>query len=138
MVRRRSAVRFRMGARVLWPARTARRRKTPAVCSALSGRETGPRARSGIAQAVEQAAHNRCVAGSNPAPATRQRDTNKDRGRRTMAKSTDIRPKITLACTECKERNYITKKNRRNDPDRLELKKFCPRCRTHTPHRETR
>ena len=39
---------------------------------------------------------------------------------------TDVRPKITLACTECKHRNYITKKNRRNDPDRLELKKFCP------------
>ena len=48
------------------------------------------------------------------------------------SKSSDVRPKITLACTECKERNYITKKNRRNDPDRLEMKKFCPRCRTHT------
>jgi large subunit ribosomal protein L33 len=55
-----------------------------------------------------------------------------------MARTADIRPKITLACTQCKERNYITKKNRRNDPDRLELKKFCPRCKTHTPHRETR
>ena len=44
------------------------------------------------------------------------------------SKSADIRPKITLACTECKERNYITKKNRRNDPDRLEIKKFCPNC----------
>ena len=54
------------------------------------------------------------------------------------SKSADIRPKITLACTECKERNYITKKNRRNDPDRMELSKFCPRCRTHQPHRETR
>ena len=48
------------------------------------------------------------------------------------SKSSDVRPKITLACTECKERNYITKKNRRNDPDRMELKKFCPRCRKHT------
>ena len=46
------------------------------------------------------------------------------------SKSSDVRPKITLACTECKERNYITKKNRRNDPDRMELKKFCPRCRS--------
>jgi large subunit ribosomal protein L33 len=55
-----------------------------------------------------------------------------------MAKATDVRPKITLACTECKERNYITKKNRRNDPDRLELAKFCPRCKKHTAHRETR
>ncbi|MEP7056062.1 MAG: 50S ribosomal protein L33, partial [Actinomycetota bacterium] len=26
-----------------------------------------------------------------------------------------------MACTECKHRNYITKKNRRNDPDRLDL-----------------
>jgi large subunit ribosomal protein L33 len=54
------------------------------------------------------------------------------------SKSSDVRPKITLACVECKDRNYITKKNRRNDPDRLELAKFCPRCRTHTAHRETR
>lgn len=54
------------------------------------------------------------------------------------SKSTDIRPKITMACTECKERNYITCKNRRNDPDRMDLKKFCPRCRRHTVHRETR
>ncbi len=54
------------------------------------------------------------------------------------SKSSDIRPKITMACTECKERNYITQKNRRNDPDRLELKKFCPRCRGHQVHRETR
>ena len=55
-----------------------------------------------------------------------------------VAKATDVRPKITLACTECKERNYITRKNRRNDPDRLELKKFCPRDGRHTVHRETR
>ena len=55
-----------------------------------------------------------------------------------MAKQTDVRPKITLACTECKERNYITRKNRRNDPDRLELMKYCPRERKHTLHRETR
>ena len=54
------------------------------------------------------------------------------------SKTSDVRPKITLACVDCKERNYITKKNRRNDPDRMELKKFCPRCRKHTEHRETR
>jgi large subunit ribosomal protein L33 len=55
-----------------------------------------------------------------------------------VAKATDVRPKITMACVDCKERNYITKKNRRNDPDRIELKKFCPRCGKHTSHRETR
>jgi len=54
------------------------------------------------------------------------------------SKSADVRPKITLACTVCKERNYITTKNRRNDPDRIELGKFCPRCGNHTAHRETR
>ena len=53
-----------------------------------------------------------------------------------MASSTDVRPKITLACEVCKHRNYITKKNRRNDPDRLEVKKHCPRCNAHTAHRE--
>ena len=43
---------------------------------------------------------------------------------------------ITLACTECKEHNYVTKKNKRNDSGRIELKKYCPRCRVHRPHRE--
>ncbi|HIV58355.1 MAG TPA: 50S ribosomal protein L33 [Candidatus Stackebrandtia faecavium] len=61
------------------------------------------------------------------------------KGRRAVvAKSTDVRPKITMACVECKERNYITNKNRRNNPDRIELKKFCARCNKHTAHRETR
>ena len=55
-----------------------------------------------------------------------------------MAKATDVRPKITMACVDCKERNYITTKNRRNDPDRIGLKKFCSRCGKHTAHRETR
>ena len=60
------------------------------------------------------------------------------RERHSTVAATDVRPKITLACQECKHRNYITKKNRRNDPDRLELKKYCPNCRCHRPHRETR
>jgi large subunit ribosomal protein L33 len=52
--------------------------------------------------------------------------------------ATDVRPKITLACQECKNRNYITRKNRRNDPDRLSMNKYCPKCGKHTEHRETR
>jgi large subunit ribosomal protein L33 len=52
--------------------------------------------------------------------------------------TTDIRPKITLACTVCKNRNYTTTKNKRNDPDRIELKKYCRWCGRHTSHRETR
>jgi large subunit ribosomal protein L33 len=54
------------------------------------------------------------------------------------SKSTDVRPKITMACADCKHRNYITKKNRRNNPDRLAFNKFCPNCGKHTEHRETR
>jgi large subunit ribosomal protein L33 len=54
------------------------------------------------------------------------------------SKTTEIRPKITMACVDCKSRNYITNKNKRNNPDRLEINKFCPRCVKHTAHRETR
>ncbi|MCO6453135.1 MAG: 50S ribosomal protein L33 [Caldilineales bacterium] len=45
---------------------------------------------------------------------------------------------ITLACTECKERNYLSSKNRRNQTGRMELSKYCPRCRCHRLHRETK
>ena len=36
-----------------------------------------------------------------------------------------MRVKITLACSECKQRNYNTFKNKKNDPDRLEFSKYC-------------
>ena len=49
-----------------------------------------------------------------------------------------MRTVITLECTECRERSYVTEKNRRNDPGRFELSKFCPRCRVHKLHRETK
>ena len=54
-----------------------------------------------------------------------------------MAKKAD-RIIIYLACTECKNRNYTSSKNKRNDPNRLELQKFCRFCRTHRQHRETK
>ena len=54
-----------------------------------------------------------------------------------MAKKAD-RIIIYLACAECKERNYTSSKNKRNDPGRLEFNKFCPRCRQHRVHRETK
>ncbi len=47
-----------------------------------------------------------------------------------------MRTIITLACTDCKQRNYTTTKNKKNDPDRIELKKFCRYCNSHTVHRE--
>ena len=50
----------------------------------------------------------------------------------------EARPTIQLACTECKERTYTTRKNKKNDPNRLELMKYCPRDRRHTLHREAK
>ena len=52
--------------------------------------------------------------------------------------ASDKRPAITLACDECKRRNYVTTKNRSNTQDRIELSKYCQWCRHHTTHRENR
>ncbi|MDD4457732.1 MAG: 50S ribosomal protein L33 [Syntrophotalea acetylenica] len=49
-----------------------------------------------------------------------------------------MRDIITLACTECKQRNYTTTKNKKIKPERLEFSKYCRFCRKHTPHRETK
>ncbi|NLN03730.1 MAG: 50S ribosomal protein L33 [Clostridiaceae bacterium] len=49
-----------------------------------------------------------------------------------------MRVNITLACTECKRRNYTSMKNKKNNPDRLELSKYCKFCQKHTAHRETK
>ena len=48
------------------------------------------------------------------------------------------REKITLGCSECEERNYNEKKNKRLHPERVEYKKYCRRCRRHTMHKETK
>jgi large subunit ribosomal protein L33 len=58
-------------------------------------------------------------------------------GKITMARG-DVRIAATLACEECKRRNYQTNKSKRNNPERLQLRKYCRWCRRHTPHRETR
>ena len=50
----------------------------------------------------------------------------------------EARPVIQLACTECKQRNDSTRKNKKNDPNRIELLKYCPRERRHTLHREAK
>ena len=49
-----------------------------------------------------------------------------------------MRVKVTLRCNECKQRNYNTMKNKKNTPDKLELNKYCPFCKKHTPHTETK
>ena len=37
-----------------------------------------------------------------------------------------MRVNITLACTECKRKNYVSVKNKKNTTERIELKKYCP------------
>ena len=49
-----------------------------------------------------------------------------------------MREYITLACADCKQRNYTGMKNKKNDPDRLEMRKYCRFCRKHTTHKETK
>lgn len=60
-----------------------------------------------------------------------------------MAKAKGSRLIITLECTECRSKannkgvsRYTTKKNRKNTPDRIELKKYCKFCKQHTIHKE--
>jgi len=48
------------------------------------------------------------------------------------------RVRVTLECTECKQRNYDTMKNKKNDPERIELRKYCKFCRRETTHKETK
>ncbi|MBW1776879.1 MAG: 50S ribosomal protein L33 [Deltaproteobacteria bacterium] len=45
---------------------------------------------------------------------------------------------VTLACGECKRRNYTTMKNKRTTPDKLEFSKYCRFCQKHTLHKETK
>lgn len=60
-----------------------------------------------------------------------------------MSKKTkDVRGQVILECTEHKESGmpgtsrYITTKNRKNTPGRLELKKYNPILRKMTIHKE--
>lgn len=64
-------------------------------------------------------------------------DTNtKKKGYFKMAKK-EKRVQIHLQCSECKELNYTTQKNK-DQKEKLELKKYCKRCRKHTLHKETK
>ena len=64
---------------------------------------------------------------------------------RKMAKNKGTRVLITLECLDCRLNNnkrsqgvsrYITQKNRRNTPNRIELKKYCSNCNIQTIHKE--
>ncbi|MFF3444921.1 50S ribosomal protein L33 [Streptosporangium sp. NPDC002721] len=50
----------------------------------------------------------------------------------------DVRPVVKLRSTAGTGYTYVTRKNRRNDPDRLTLRKYDPVIRRHTLFREDR
>ena len=45
---------------------------------------------------------------------------------------------IKLQCTKCKRVNYWSRKNKKKVERKIELKKFCKWCKTHTPHKEAK
>ncbi|MDD2258566.1 MAG: 50S ribosomal protein L33 [Bacilli bacterium] len=47
-----------------------------------------------------------------------------------------MRVTFLMRCTVCGEENYLTEKNKKNTPDRIEVNKFCPKCRKQTLHKE--
>ena len=49
-----------------------------------------------------------------------------------------VRTRITLECTECKHRNYNMTKDKKTHPERMETKKYCRFCKSHTVHKETK
>ena len=58
------------------------------------------------------------------------------KGREIMAKKGEARELVTLKCSVCKSENYRVSKNKKNTTERLELNKFCPKCKTTTTHKE--
>ncbi|MBI2646515.1 MAG: 50S ribosomal protein L33 [Deltaproteobacteria bacterium] len=45
---------------------------------------------------------------------------------------------ILLSCEKCKRKNYSTTKTKQAGVEKLHLKKYCPACRAHTVHKETK
>ena len=47
-----------------------------------------------------------------------------------------MREKINMRCSVCEARNYQTTKDKKRQKEKIELNKFCPKCRKHTLHKE--
>lgn len=45
---------------------------------------------------------------------------------------------VRLQCQECKSKNYTTTKSNNISKNKLELKKYCPKCKKHTIHKESK
>ncbi len=53
-----------------------------------------------------------------------------------MAKKNENRVLVSLVCEDCKTPNYTVSKNKKNTTERLELNKYCSKCRKNTTHKE--
>ncbi len=53
-----------------------------------------------------------------------------------MAKKGEHRVTLGLVCTVCKNRNYVTQRNKINTLEKLLLKKYCKHCKKKTDHKE--
>ncbi|MCI4398834.1 MAG: 50S ribosomal protein L33 [Acidobacteria bacterium] len=49
-----------------------------------------------------------------------------------------MRDIIHLQCGNCKRKNYTTTKNKKTQQGKLEVKKYCPFCRSHQVHKEVK
>ena len=47
-----------------------------------------------------------------------------------------MRDRITFKCSECGEENYIGTRNKRKNPERMQIQIYCPRCNKKTLHKE--
>jgi large subunit ribosomal protein L33 len=45
---------------------------------------------------------------------------------------------IKFECTECKKITHFSHKNKKILKERLEMTKYCPNCKKHTLHKETK
>ena len=48
----------------------------------------------------------------------------------------NMRENIIYRCNECGEENYIGTKDKKKHPDRVEINKYCSRCKKKTVHKE--
>ena len=49
-----------------------------------------------------------------------------------------MRDIVILQCAACKRRNYNKTRNKKTSTSKLEMKKYCPFCRQHEVHKETK
>ena len=45
---------------------------------------------------------------------------------------------VNLGCTACKEINYTFQRGNKKHDYKIEVKKFCRRCKHSTPHKEVK